>query len=193
MPAPRRNAQPKGLPQQKSDGARPLEKVPHTAEQKRRQLADLYAQLAAADGIETAKPLAAQIERMWRLSGSDTVNLLISRAAKVVGEKRTDLAGKLLDRAVSLAPDYTEVFSQRAFYHYSQGNTEAAVGDLRRVLALDPSHYKAMEGLVQIWRETGNLRGAYEVSKQLLDAHPFADGAKTRHEELKRDVEGRGI
>lgn len=181
------------LPKERSDGARALDKVPQTAEDKKRQLADLYAQLAAAESEEEATKLAGGIERLWRLSGSDTVNLLISRAAKVAGEKRTELAEKLLDHAVTLAPDYTESFSQRAFFHFSQSNMTAALGDLRRVLALDPSHFKAMEGIVQIWRESGNKKAAYEVLKQLLDVHPFAAGAKQAYEELKREVEGRGI
>lgn len=181
------------VPQAKSDGARALDKLPQTAEEKRRALSDLYAQLAAAGSEEEAGKLAEGIERLWRLSGSDTVNLLISRAAKVTGEKRTELAEKLLDNAVALAPDYTESFSQRAFFHFSQSNMTAALGDLRRVLALDPNHFKAMEGLVQIWRETGNKKAAYEVLKQLLDVHPFAPGARQAHDELKREVEGRGI
>lgn len=181
------------VPQARSDGARALEKLPQTADEKRRALSDLYAQLAAAGSEEEAGKLAENIERLWRLSGSDTVNLLISRAAKVTAEKRVDLAEKLLDQAVALAPDYTESFSQRAFFHFSQSNTTAALGDLRRVLALDPNHFKAMEGLVQIWRETGNKKSAYEVLKQLLDVHPFAAGAKQAYDELKREVEGRGI
>jgi tetratricopeptide (TPR) repeat protein len=181
------------LPQARSDGARSLERAPQTAEEKSKALADLYAQLAAADSEETAKKHASAIERLWRVSGSDTVTLLISRATKAISDKRHTLAEKLLDRAVALAPDYPEAFNQRAYMHFTQNNYHAAVGDLRRVLALDPNHYKAMEGLAQIWRETGNKKGAYEVMRQLLDVHPFAPGARKVYEELKREVEGQGI
>lgn len=181
------------LPKTRSDGARSLEKPPQTAEEKRRQLADLYAQLATAADEKAAAGFAARIERLWRLSGSDTVSLLISRAAKVTEEKRSDLAEKLLDRAVTIAPDYTESFSQRAFYFYSQNNLSAALGDLRRVLALDPNHFKALEGLVQIWRDTDNKKAAFEVLKRLLDVHPFSPGAQQAYDELKVEVEGRGI
>ncbi|MBS0243648.1 MAG: hypothetical protein JSS20_15840 [Proteobacteria bacterium] len=180
------------MPEARPDGARSIDKTPQTFEEKRRRLADLYARLAAAESEESAAKISGEIERLWRMSGSDTVNLLISRAIKVAGEKRTELAEQLLDRAVSLAPDYTEGFSQRALFHFSQNNPTAAVGDLRRVLALDPNHFKAMEGLIQIWREN-NKKGAYEVAKQLMDVNPFAPGAKQIYEELKREVEGRGI
>ena len=181
------------LPQARSDGARALEKLPQTAEEKSRSLGDLYAQLATAEDEEAAKKITGQIERLWRHSGSDTANLLVSRALKAAGDKRLELAEKLFDHAVTLAPDYTEAFTQRAFFHFTQSNMQAAVGDLRRVLALDPNHFKALEGLAQIWGTTGNKKGAYEVTKQLLDVHPFAAGAKQSFEELKREVEGQGI
>lgn len=168
-------------------------KMPQTAEEKSRQLSDLYALLAAAESEEQAKKISDRIERLWALSGSDTVNMLLDRATKSMVEKKTDMAEKLLGMAIGLAPDYAEAFNRRAFFYFTQGNYQAAVGDLRRVLALDPSHYRALEGLAQIWKETGNRRGAFEVMKQLMDIHPFAPGAKAVYEDLKREVEGQGI
>jgi tetratricopeptide (TPR) repeat protein len=137
--------------------------------------------------------IAASIERLWTFSGSDTVTLLIQRSGKAIKEQKKELAQKLLDAAVDLAPDFTEAFSQRAYFHFTQNNYDAAVGDLRRVLALDPSHYKALEGLAQIWRQTGNKRGALKVMQQLLEVHPFASGAKQIYEDLKKEVDGQGI
>ena len=171
----------------------PAPKAPQTAAEKSKLLADLYAQLATAEDEQTATRLAGAIERLWTFSGSDTTSLLIERAGAALKQKRADLARKLLDHAVSLSPDYTEAFTQRAYYHYSENNLDAAVGDLRRVLALDPNHFKALEGLVQIWRDTGNKKGALGVLKQLIDVHPFASGAKAAFEELQREVEGQGI
>jgi tetratricopeptide (TPR) repeat protein len=179
-------AQPAPLPKH-------LGKTPQTAAEKTRLLSDLYALLATAEDEAKAKLIASRIERVWAISGSDTVNLLLDRATKAVQEKRLDLAGKLLDRAVALAPDFAEAFSRRAYLHFTQNNYQAAVGDLRRVLALDPNHYRALEGLAQVWRETDNERGAYEVMKQLIEVHPFAPGAKSVYDELKREVDGQGI
>jgi tetratricopeptide (TPR) repeat protein len=171
----------------------PVPKAPQTAAEKAKQLSDLYALLATAENEEAAGKFAAAIERLWAFSGSDTTNLLIERANAAQKQKRTELADKLLDYAVTVSPDYTEAFSQRAFFHFQQNNFDAAVGDLRRVLALDPNHYKAIEGLVQIWRETGNKKAAFGLLRQLLEIHPFAAGAKAALDELKREVEGQGI
>lgn len=168
-------------------------RLPQTADEKAKALADLYAMLQTAEDEAAAKKVADQIERMWAHSGSDTINLLLQRSAKAAQAKKKELAQKLLDSAVELAPDQAEVFNQRAFFHFTENNYEAAVGDLRRVLAIDPSHYKALEGLAQIWRETGNKKGAYKVMQQLLEVHPYAPGAKQIHDELKKEVDGQGI
>ena len=170
-----------------------LANAPRTADEKAKLLADLYAQLATAEDEATAKKFADQIERLWHHSGSDTVDLLMERSAIAQRKNQPELAEKLLNRVVALAPDYAEGFNQRAYFHFVRNNFDAAVGDLRRVLALDPSHYKALEGLAQIWRDTGNKKGALGVVKQLIDVHPFAAGAKSTYDELKREVEGQGI
>lgn len=182
-----------GADQPAADPQAKLSRPPQTREEKARRLADLYAQLATAEDEETAKRHASAIERLWMQSGSDTVSLLLERATQAMKKKKTTLAEKLLDHVVALAPDYAEGFNQRAYLHFTQNNYEAAVGDLRRVLALDPNHYKALEGLAQIWRETGNKKGAYGVMKQLMEVHPFASGAKAIYEELKRETDGQGI
>ena len=170
-----------------------LSNMPKTADEKARQLSDLYAQLATADDEATAKKYADAIERLWMLSGSDTVHLLMERANVALRKNKPEIAETLLDRVVALAPDYAEGFNQRAYFHYVRNNYDAAVGDLRRVLALDPNHFKALEGLAQIWRDTGNKKGAFGVMKQLMDVYPLASGAKSAFDELKREVDGQGI
>lgn len=181
-------------PQRPAPPARnPLDRVPKTAEEKVRLLADLYAHLATAEDEAQAKKTAERIERLWLVSGSDTVNLLMERAAKAIVEKKFDKAEKLLDQVVVLAPDYAEGFNRRAYLNFTQNRFEQAVGDLRRVLALEPNHFKALEGLAQIWRETGNKPGALRVMRQLMDVNPFFPGAKGVIDELKREVEGQGI
>jgi tetratricopeptide (TPR) repeat protein len=169
------------------------DRVPATADEKSKLLADLYAHLAAADSAETAKKVQSTIERLWGHSGSDTVALLMQRAAKALGSKNNDLALKFMDYVVLLAPDYAEGFNRRAFIHFSRNDMASAVGDLRRALALEPNHFKALDGLAQIWRQTGNSKGALSVVKQLLEVHPYWEGAAKMAEELAREVDGQGI
>ena len=117
----------------------------------------------------------------------------MERSAKALAEKKNDLALKLLDYAVELAPDFTEAWNRRAYVHFCSNDFERALGDLRRTLALDPNHFKALEGLAQILREVGQKRGALQAFKKLIDVHPYWSGAQQAIDELERDVEGQGI
>ena len=183
-------------PPEPNEGAgtgRTQDRLPKTADEKSKVLADLYAHLAAADSAETAKKVQSTIERLWGYSGSDTVALLMQRAAKALGAKDYDGAIKFMDYVVLLAPDYAEGFNRRAFIHFSRNDMPSAVGDLRRALALEPNHFKALDGLAQIWRQMGNSKAALSVVKQLLEVHPYWEGAAKMAEELAREVDGQGI
>jgi tetratricopeptide (TPR) repeat protein len=156
-------------------------------------LAELYAHLAKAPDAEQAAPIAKTIETLWLRSGSDTIGLLMRRALKAVSEQRNDLALKLLDAVVELAPDFAEGWSRRAYVYYLSNDYDHAAGDLRRALALEPNHYKALEGLARILRESGQKKSALQVYQQLLRIYPFMPGAQEAIDELGLEVEGRGI
>ncbi|OJU19806.1 MAG: hypothetical protein BGN89_09775 [Alphaproteobacteria bacterium 64-6] len=117
----------------------------------------------------------------------------MQRASKALGAKDHDQALKFLDYIVQIAPDYAEGFNRRAYVHFARNDMPSAVGDLRRALALEPNHFRALDGLAQIWRQTGNAKGALSVIKQLLEVHPYWEGADRMAEELAREVDGQGI
>jgi tetratricopeptide (TPR) repeat protein len=167
--------------------------APLTPAEREKKLSDLYALLATAEDEDSAKAIAEAIERIWALSGSPTVDLLMQRSMRAVAEKDTDLAIKFLDHAVALAPDFVEAFDRRAYVYFLRSDFDHALGDLRRVLALDPNHFKALEALAQILREMGEKKPALKAFRQLLSIHPYRPGAQQAIEELERDVEGQGI
>jgi tetratricopeptide (TPR) repeat protein len=167
--------------------------LPKTPAEREKTLSDLYALLATADDEETAKAISDAIERVWLHSGSPTIDLLMERSIKAMSDKKVELALKLLDHVVELAPDFTEAWNRRAYVHFTQNDIERALGDLRRTLALDPHHFKALDGLGQILREIGQKKAALKAFKQLLDVHPYWSGAKQAVDELEREVDGQGI
>jgi Tfp pilus assembly protein PilF len=178
-----------GLPKAYRRGA-PLPKTPAERE---KMLSDLYALLATAEDENGAKAVAEAIERVWQHSGSPTIDLLMERAMQAVAEEKLDLAIELLDHVVALAPDFTEGWNRRAYAYFVKNDVDHALGDLRRALALDPNHFKALEGLAQIMREMGEKKAALKAYRQLLSVHPYWPGAQQAIEELERDVDGQGI
>jgi tetratricopeptide (TPR) repeat protein len=184
----------------KTDGAKPAA-PPHkltkggdleTAAQRAKKLRDLYAELAAAPSADVARRAAAQIEKLWFRSESDTALALMQRAEAAIGAERFDLALNLLNAAVEFAPDHAEVWNRRAYAHYLSGDIKRAVGDLRRVLALDPNHFKALEALGQIMKELGNKPAALAALRSLQAVHPHA-GVEQAVKELTTEVEGQPL
>lgn len=172
---------------------RVLSDPPKSPRQTADVLANLYALLATAPDEKTGTEIAGVIERLWLFGHGDTVFVLMQRANKALAEKNDELALKFLDAVVSLAPDYTEGWHQRAVVHYTQNDFSRALGDLRRVLALDPNHYKALEGLSRMLEETNQKAGALAAHRQLMSVNPFWPDAEQRLRELERETEGQGI
>ncbi len=170
--------------------AAPAPKAPQDRET---MLSELYVHLAQAQDAEQAAPIAKTIEGLWAFNDSPTISLLMARAAKAVTDQNPTLALKLLDAVVELSPDYAEGWSRRAFVYYMQNDTEHAAGDLRRALALDPNHYKSLEGLAHILRGSGQKKSALGAYQQLLRIYPFLPGAKDAAKDLSLEVEGQGI
>lgn len=205
-------ALPDGYPQKPSQGSPPHSRAPSaeigpngaqgptqkaevppaTPEQRAKRLDELYAKLAAAPDQEAATPIAEAIEQIWQHSASPTAELLVMRAVSVAQGNR-DLAMKLLDSAVELQPDYAEAWNRRAFVYYLNDDYKRALGDIRRVLALEPRHYKALEGLGQILKNIGEKKGALAAYDSLLAIYPAMPGAKEARDELRVEVEGQGI
>ena len=170
-----------------------LQAPPKNWEQRTQALKELYGRLATATDARQAAPLAAAIERIWLFSGSDTIAVLMERSLDALSNNKPELALKLLDAVVELAPDFAEGWNRRAVVHYMQKDYTRALGDLRRVLALEPNHFKALEGLGQILTDVGQKRGALEAYRQLKKVHPHWSGADQMLKELEREVEGIGI
>jgi tetratricopeptide (TPR) repeat protein len=164
-----------------------------TRQSKAAFLTTLYGQLKQAPNEEAAELVAKAIERVWRQSGSDTADLLMERAGIAIQAKNFDLALGILSSLVEIAPEYAEGWNQLATVYFLQEDYERAMRGLRHVLALEPQHYKAIEGLSLILREIGDKKGALRATRRALTVYPRLKSAQQAQEELMRDVEGQGI
>ncbi len=153
----------------------------------------LYQRLQQAETPERAKAVAQSIERVWRSSGSPSIDLLLARAMSLISAEEHNLALALLDSVVTSAPDFAEGWSQRAMVHFQKRDFRAALRDLRRVLAIEPKHYRAMQGIALILNEFGEKERALKAYRRVLDVYPLKQEAREAVEELRRDVEGQDI
>ena len=164
--------------------------VPESGAERVKLLTELHAHLATAADEVSANRVAAAIEHVWRSASSDTVNLLMERAQRATTEKNYETAVRLLDRAAQLAPDNAEVFRVRAAVNYARDDMGACIADLRRTMALEPNHFKALEMLGSIFKELGRKTAALAFYRKLYEIHPQMSGVKSAFEELDREVMG---
>ena len=179
-----------------ADGKKPAwmqTEAPDTPAQRRRMLDDLYAHLAAVSTADEAVPLVAAIERLWLFTGRATVDVLMERVLKAGAGQKLELAGKLSDTIIELAPGYAEGWNRRALVAYLRDDPEGALDALRHALTLEPNHFKALDGVAQVMRQSGERKAALRTYQRLMDVHPFWDGGTEALETLKREVEGQGI
>ena len=116
----------------------------------------------------------------------------MNRSLQAAGSKKTELAFELLDALTDLEPRYTEGWNRRAYLHFSQKNYGKALADLQRVLAIDPNHFKAIEGVYALMRHYEDKKSALAALRILKKVYPHWPGGEGE-DELAREVEGQPI
>jgi tetratricopeptide (TPR) repeat protein len=154
---------------------------------------DLFDRLAHAKSEDEAKGIAGAIERRWMRSGSDTADLLMTRALEALKSGDQPLSVELLDRVVTLKPAWAEAWNKRATVFYLMGDYTRAIADIREVLAREPRHFGALAGLGMILKNNGDDKHAFEALKKALAVHPYLSDLRNIVERMAPDVEGRDI
>ena len=156
-------------------------------------LNDLYGELRSARNAAAAEPITEAIEEAWRNSGSDTVDLLMSRVDNFVLSADLDVALEVLDAVTEIAPDDAEAWHQRAIVGFMKKDYKRALSDLRRALAIDPKNYKAIRDLGVVLKQAGDKKGALEAYRKALEVNPFFEQARQAADDLAHEVEGQDI
>lgn len=151
----------------------------------------LFQRLHDATTQEEAEGIARLIQRRWARSGSDTADLLMSRAQEALKDKQVEIAIELLDRVISLQPDWAEAWNQRANALYLAGDSIRSMVDISETLKREPRHYGAMMGLGMILRQQGDDKAAMVAFRKALEVYPQFDAVKKAVDALKSDVDGR--
>jgi len=153
----------------------------------------LFGALKAAPDAESAKQVENRIWALWLASGSDTANLLMTRAKSAIDSNDLDLAIQLLDALVKIKPDYIEAWNRRATIHYMRKEFGQSMQDIRQVLRLEPRHFGAMSGLGMILQEFGDEKHALDVFRRALEVNPHLSKIDEMVKSLTEKVEGRDI
>jgi tetratricopeptide (TPR) repeat protein len=153
----------------------------------------LLARLATAADPDEADGIVARIDRLNQHSGSDTGDLLLSRAAAALDGEQVEVARQLLDALTALQPQWAEAWTTRANADYLAGDPKATFVDLARALADDPKHLKALTDLGAVLEDSGHRDDALRVYQRALEIAPQWRPAREATDRLRAAIAGEDL
>ena len=192
-PAQAQNANPHGAaPQQQAGPEKPDPNKPDPTQPAGRQkiLDELFDKLVKAGDEREATAIAAAIERVWMRSGSDTSDLLMSRAMQAMQLKDNMLALEMLDRTLEIHPEWAEALNKRATVKFMLEDYGGAMQDVAQVLKLEPRHFGALSGMGFILQKTDNKKLAVRAFRRALELYPKQEEIRKTVEKLALETDG---
>ena len=165
------------------------EEAPLTREER---LDRLLAALADPENGEHAV-LQRRVVQLWSDSGSDSMDLLLSRGREALENEEYEKALDHFTALVELAPDFAEGWNARATAWYLSDEYWRSVADIQKALSLEPRHFGALAGLGVILERIDDDANALRAYREALDVNPHLENARDAVERLAPDVDGRDI
>ncbi len=153
----------------------------------------LFAQLHDADSPETAHPIEQKLDGLFKVSGSPSVDLLMTRAQAALGSADSGTAKKLLDAVTRVAPNFAEGWRARAQIQAASGDDAGAMVSLQKAVSLNPRQFEALADLGDMLEQYGDKPGALKLYRQALTVDPQLAAASRREKALAKELEGQGI
>ncbi len=163
------------------------------AERRTRQLDELYQRLAGAKDAEEAGAIGNSIAQVLLRSGSDTADVLMSRALMAMGSKDYSTAQAVLDKVIVLRPRWAEAWNKRATVRFLDNDDIGSMADIGHVLALEPRHFGALSGMGLILHRDGDDKAALVVLRRAAAIDPQDREVKSLVDQLTPVVEGRDL
>jgi tetratricopeptide (TPR) repeat protein len=169
-------------------GPSPERPAPHPT-----TLDHLFDRLAKADSELEADGIAALIERRLAQSGSDTADLLMDRASKVMSDKDYPRTVELLDRILALEPGWAEAWYRRALAFSMLDDPVEALADLHQAVTLEPRHFGAWTALGHLLLSSDDKANALAAFRRVLQIAPQTPSVQTIVSRLGHEIDGQDL
>lgn len=167
--------------------------APAKAEQGDSRLDSLFHDLLGTGDDVAAEAVQDRIWDIWLEHPREDVLLLMRDGVKNLNEDRYPEALAAFDEVVARDPNYAEGWDKRANAEYLLGNYDAAVRDIRRVLALEPRHFGALAGLGLVYLAIDEPSGALRAFNAALAINPHLDGVRLQATKIRQQMAGSAL
>jgi tetratricopeptide (TPR) repeat protein len=157
-------------------------------------LAYLQAEKQLLRALRTASPAVRAVAMsslgdLWARSAGSRAYHQVQLADQAVQRKAYDDALQILSRLTRQHPEFPEGWNRRATIYWQLGRIDESIADAKRVVALNPNHFGAWQGLGLCQVHQGDLEEAchsIRVALRITPHDPSLRGLLVRCEELLR-------
>jgi tetratricopeptide (TPR) repeat protein len=148
------------------------------ADQTDPRLDPLFQELRSTPHPDRADHLQAQIWAIWYENDDPQVREAMAEGLKALGLDNYEKAVNAFTRVIDLDPRFAEGWNRRATTYYLMGRYRNSLGDIERVLELEPRHFGALAGRGLCLEEQGKLNAAVDALREALKVNPHMESVE---------------
>ncbi|AWJ89431.1 hypothetical protein Sp245p_06355 [Azospirillum baldaniorum] len=157
------------------------------------RLGGLFQDLQTAGDAVAAEAVEDRIWDVWLEHPNDDLIVLMHHGVQSLNADRYGEALAAFDQVVAADPTYAEGWNKRANAEYMLGDYDAAVRDIRRVLALEPRHFGALAGLGLVYLAIDQPAGALRAFDAALAINPHLDRVRQQAANIRLRTAGSAL
>jgi tetratricopeptide (TPR) repeat protein len=112
---------------------------------------------------------------IWFRADSPQNNASLERIRVLNERQQLDDAVRAASQLIDRAPQFAEVYNQRAIAFFGMGRYAESAADCRLVIERNPYHIGAFAGLGKCYLEMGRRTDALETFRRAFELQPFND------------------
>ena len=137
------------------------------------ELDNLFLKLKLSDNAVLARNYESKIWKIWLNSGSsDASNNQMQIGLKLMENGQLVHAQKVFEEISIKDPSWAESYNKIATIKFLKGDYSGSINDIQKTLKLEPRHFGAISGLVQINIILKNYEQALKNLEYVLKIHP---------------------
>ncbi len=145
------------------------------------ELDNLFLKLKLSDNAVLARNYESKIWKIWLNSGSsDASNNQMQIGLKLMENGQLVHAQKVFEEISIKDPNWAESYNKIATIKFLKGDYSGSINDIQKTLKLEPRHFGAISGLVQINIILKNYEQALKNLEYVLKIHPNIGVKKLR-------------
>ncbi|MCI0748028.1 MAG: tetratricopeptide repeat protein [Verrucomicrobia subdivision 3 bacterium] len=125
------------------------------------------------------------LEHIWFHAAGDKAYRVLHQIHDAMDKKEWQRALALSDRLTHQFPDFAEGWNRRAAVFWELGQYDKSIADSKRVLALNPHHYGAMQGIGVCRLQLGDVAEACRFLRAALQLIPYDEPTRSSLEKCE--------